>query len=78
VVIKHTPGAAFSNNWMVDNSPEVNKVMLLSGEVVGTSDDDASFSIQAAPPRKARIIKEIPAIICQMKDEMRFIFFFLY
>jgi hypothetical protein len=63
---------------MVDNSPEVNKVMLLSGEVAGTSDVDSSFSIHAAPPRKANMIKEIPAIICQMEDDMRAIFFLFY
>ena len=76
VVIKQTPGAAFSNNCIVDNSEEVNIVTLSSGEVVGAPLVDASFSIQAAPPRKASITKEIPAIICQMEDEMRAIFFF--
>ena len=61
---------------MVDNSPEVNIVMLLSGEAGASPLVDAPFSIHAAPPRKARIIREIPAITCQMEDEMRAIFFF--
>jgi hypothetical protein len=52
--------------------------MLVSGEVAGTSDVDSSFSIHAAPPRKANMIKEIPAIICQMEDDMRAIFFLFY
>jgi hypothetical protein len=63
---------------MVDNSVEVNIVTLLSKEVGVTPLVDTPFSIQAAPPRKARIIKEIPAITCQTEDEMRAIFFLFY